>query len=272
VAAQFGAIHVPISRAGAGAARNAALVRATAPYVAFLDDDDVWLPGHIRGHLRMLESDPELGMVLGQIVTTDDARVPTSAPWPDRLPDGKAALLRMMLGGYFPQIGGTVVRASLRHSVGLFDEALLGDQDWDWHLRAARKHGVGFAPSPCVLFQQRPNGTFDALIARRMRFTRRVFFRHLGHVPGGCGTLRVVARLYVSAMRGYYEALVASTIVHAAQGRRVAAARAAALAVTAIPHHALRAAFRPTPFRAALRSLLMGRPAEPPARLHPEAP
>ncbi|MGH1570816.1 glycosyltransferase family 2 protein [Methylobacterium sp. P31] len=90
VAAEFGAIHVPVDRPGAGAARNAGLTRASAPYVAFLDDDDVWQPGHIREHLRQFKADPELGIVLGQIVTTDQDLVPTYGPWPAELPPTRA--------------------------------------------------------------------------------------------------------------------------------------------------------------------------------------
>lgn len=258
VAAEFGAIHVPLDRPGAGAARNAALARASAPYVAFLDDDDVWLADHVRCHLDLLQRDPDLGMVFGQIVTTDCERIPTSTPWPDSIPDNRDALIQMMLGGYFPQIGGTVVRTSLRESVGFFDEALLGDQDWDWHLRAARRHRVRLVQMACVLFQQRPDGTFDALIARRMRFTRRVFLRHVRHLPALRTAPRTVARMYIGAMRGYFEALVASTIRHAASGRRAAAGRAAYLAFNAIPHRAVRDALRPTPFRAALSAALRG--------------
>ncbi len=44
---------------GAGAARNAALDRVDQAYLAFLDDDDEWLPGKMAAQLQWLEAHPE---------------------------------------------------------------------------------------------------------------------------------------------------------------------------------------------------------------------
>src|SRR4051794_27184153 len=43
------------SHRGAGAARNAGLEATTAELVAFLDDDDVWLPGKLARQLSALD-------------------------------------------------------------------------------------------------------------------------------------------------------------------------------------------------------------------------
>jgi glycosyltransferase involved in cell wall biosynthesis len=259
-AAEFGALHVPVDRTGAGAARNAGLLRASAPYVAFLDDDDVWQSGHVREHLRLFEADPELGIVFGQIVTTDHDLTPTYGPWPAELPSAKAALLRRMMSGYFPQIGATLVRRSLVDSIGLFDEALLGDQDWDWQLRAVRRHGVGFVAVPCVQFRQRPAGTFDRLIARRIHFTRLVFRRH---APALEVSPLAALRLYFGTVQGYYDALLDAAEAHAARGDRRAAAGALLSALRLMPHRALKDAARPTHLRAALRAIAAARPPVP---------
>jgi glycosyltransferase involved in cell wall biosynthesis len=257
VAAEFGAIHVPVGRRGAGAARNAGLTRASAPYVAFLDDDDVWQPDHIRAHLSLLEADPALGIVFGQIVTTDQDLVPTYGPWPPSLPSDRGALLRHMMSGYFPQIGATVVRRSVVDAIGLFDEALLGDQDWDWQLRAVQSFGAGFVAVSCVHFRQRPPGTFDRLINHRIHFTRLVFRRHAPVL--GLSRLATL-RLYFGTVQNFYDALLDATEAHVARGDRRAAAGAFLAAVRLMPHRAVRHVFRPTRLRAALLALAAGRP------------
>ncbi len=48
---------------GPGAARNTGLFRANAPFVAFLDSDDEWLPGHLADSLAAFESNPDVGIV-----------------------------------------------------------------------------------------------------------------------------------------------------------------------------------------------------------------
>ena len=135
----FDAIYLHTSKSGAAAARNIAMRAATADYIAFLDDDDVWTSNHIHGHLALLAANPDLDMVLGQITNTDPQRRPTFGPWPDQLPEGRSDLLKFMMSGYFPQIGATVVRARVRETVGFFNEDFIGGQDWDWQLRIARQ-------------------------------------------------------------------------------------------------------------------------------------
>lgn len=51
-------------RSGAGAARNAGVVLARGEFVAFLDSDDVWLPGKLEAELRVFERFPTADAVL----------------------------------------------------------------------------------------------------------------------------------------------------------------------------------------------------------------
>lgn len=50
-------------RSGPGPARNAGAACVTAPWVAFLDADDVWLPGHLETLSRLITDAPDAGLV-----------------------------------------------------------------------------------------------------------------------------------------------------------------------------------------------------------------
>ena len=177
VVAEFGGIYAKTDKNGCAAARNLAMRRATGDFIAFLDDDDVWLKGHIRPHIAFLDANPDYEAAFGQIVCTDAQRQTLGEPWPAKLPpDGD--VFDVMLSGYFPQVGGSVFRGNAIAKYGLMDESLIGDSDWDWQLRVARNGRVGFIDTPCVLFRQRDPGSFDQLQLTRQKYTKRIFRRH----------------------------------------------------------------------------------------------
>jgi glycosyltransferase involved in cell wall biosynthesis len=174
---EFGAIYVPAHGRGASYARNAAMGAASGDFITFLDDDDVWLRGHIEPHLAYLDAHPDHDAVFGQAIYTDFELKPTSAPWPED-PGSDDDLTRSMLSGLFPQIGTVVARRSVIDSIGYFDTKLIGGQDLDWLLRLATKNKLGFVPKPCILFRGRAPETYVALNRMRVRFDRQVFLRH----------------------------------------------------------------------------------------------
>jgi glycosyltransferase involved in cell wall biosynthesis len=265
VAEEFGAIHIPVSRTGAGAARNAGLSAASGDYIAFLDDDDVWLPEHIRPHMALFDEHPELDGVMAQVIAVDDELRHLDEPWPVRAPQDGDALLQSMLSGYYPQIGATIVRATVRESVGLFDESLLGDQDWDWQLRVARLRNLRYTPTPCVLFRQRPPGSYDALRFRRLGFGRRVFFRHAIPELRVWASPRAVTHAYQNVMWQYYEYFVDAATERAAQGRpRGEIWRAIWGAFRTFPLRATYHLIAAKPLRKALTASFAARPVTPP--------
>ncbi len=60
----FGSVDwIPTAHGGQGAALNAALARCRGDWVAFLESDDLWLPGKLTAVLDCLKKDPALSAV-----------------------------------------------------------------------------------------------------------------------------------------------------------------------------------------------------------------
>lgn len=252
VAEAFGAMRIKVAKRGAGAARNAALAAATGDYIAFLDDDDVWMTDAVTSQLALLSVRPDLEGVLGQIVCTDQNLARIMPTWPAESPGEGDELVAAMLSGYYPQLGATLVRAEAARAVGPFDEALLGDQDWDWQLRVARRRKLGFVAAECVLFRQRPPGSFDALRLQRLGFARRVFLRHALPEQRTLKTVGGLARAYREVLWQYYAYFTDAAVERADAGDHEAARRAIWGAFRTFPLRAAYHAIAPRPLRRAL--------------------
>ncbi len=254
VVAEFGGIYDRTDVYGCPAARNLALKRMTGEFVALLDDDDVWLPGHIRPHIAMLDANPAMAAVFGQVVLADDQlrALPEDQQWKAEAPaDGD--VFRMMMSGYFPQVGASVIRGDIARKIGLMDETLIGDSDWDWQLRIARDYPIGFVDARCVLFRGRPPGSADKLTAMRVGYTRKIFMRHMRknmkHWKSPIGMLRS----YFGTVETYYAYFIATAQAEMHAGRSGVARRAFWLAFTTYPSRMIRQTISD---RAARRALL----------------
>jgi glycosyltransferase involved in cell wall biosynthesis len=115
-------------RAGAGAARNAAVESADGQYLAFLDADDRFMPEKLERQLAVLESDPELDMVFGHVREFFSPRLPADARALHRRPGAPSPWLspNLMLirRASFDRVGGFVTHLRVGETVDWYARAL----------------------------------------------------------------------------------------------------------------------------------------------------
>src|SRR2546421_4214877 len=236
---------------GVAGARNVGLLASTGDYVAFLDDDDLRLPGSLTHQLALLEAAPEAGFVAGAIMLADQDCVPT----------GEVAVPRARSGDLFWQVlelnlqllpASVLVRRKCFFEVGLFDQSIAGVDDWDMWTRIAEARPVLFDERPvCVYRRATPeSGQGSSALASHLRAAVRHQPRLLSLPRARAAPSRMRRAVRVSLKRR-----VADTLSwHAAEQLPRGALRfAAANFFAALRMSPLRAA-RPTHLRVLWRS------------------
>jgi glycosyltransferase involved in cell wall biosynthesis len=115
---------------GVSVARNEGIEAASAPWVAFLDDDDVWAPQKLAIQLRDARSANALWSRTG-IIAFDDA-----LPGAYRPPSSdSASLIDLLRTNFIPTPSSVLAATSLVRRVGGFDPDLSVLADWDLWIR-----------------------------------------------------------------------------------------------------------------------------------------
>lgn len=254
VAEEFGAYHEVTDKNGCAAARNLALRQVTGEFVALLDDDDIWLEDHIRPHIAHLDANPDCAAVFGQVVFADHQMRRRPDQW-RAAPPQDGDIFRMMMSGYFPQVGATVIRRSIADRIGLMDETLIGDSDWDWQMRITRDWPTAIIEAECVLFRGKAPGGSDKLLWMRTKYTRKIFFRHLWANRRRWPTTASVIRSYFGSMETYYAYFMESAATKSGKGQQAARLLALWRAFLLYPTRLIRHAASDSE----VRELLLGR-------------
>jgi glycosyltransferase involved in cell wall biosynthesis len=133
---------------GAAAARNRGIEMARGDLVAFQDSDDEWLPGHLAGHVAMLDDHPEAGVVYSYMTRR---RGPTEKLIPDpTTPQREGDLSRALLRRNLVGTPTAVVRRQVLLEAGPMDPRLPQLEDWDLWIRVAQRASFAFRPESTV--------------------------------------------------------------------------------------------------------------------------
>jgi glycosyltransferase involved in cell wall biosynthesis len=208
VASQFPAVKlIRQANQGAAAARNLGVSQAQGSWIAFLDADDVWLPGKLSAQSDRLRADPA-------------ARVAYTAwqVWPGETPSPGVAELATLLAGaddelrwagpsgwIYPDLlldcalwtSTVVAHRTVFDEVGVFDTGLRIGEDYDLWLRVSRITRILRVNRPCALYRAHPASITRGAPLENYRsivVSRAIARWGYGHEPAGTAAKAHVRR------------------------------------------------------------------------------
>ena len=135
---------------GLANARNAGIAESSCEFIAFLDDDDLRLPGSLDKQLQLIEADDRIAFCYGQALIGDAHRqLPTGEIYPLRCPQGD--IFWDLLENNFVPMPAVLARKSSLISAGKFDPNLKLIEDWDMWLRLSERFLVAALEEPVAI-------------------------------------------------------------------------------------------------------------------------
>ena len=150
LAEKFGSQVIVIRQKNAGpaAARNRGIAASRGEFIAFLDADDVWLPGKALMQVRFLQNHREVGVVYGNFKRWTPQRdgkfsipplsIAEKSPFAV-FPEHSGWIYKALLFDNVVHIITAMLRRSVIEAVGGLDETLPTGEDYDFWLRISRQ-------------------------------------------------------------------------------------------------------------------------------------
>ena len=138
---------------GLANARNAGIAESASEFIAFLDDDDLRLPGSLDKQLQVLTSNARIALCYGQALIGDARRqLPTGEIYPLNCPQGD--IFWDLLEDNFIPVPSVLARKSSLLEQGCFDTTLHLVEDWDMWLRLSESSLIAAVAEPVAIHRK----------------------------------------------------------------------------------------------------------------------
>jgi len=140
---------------GTYASLNEGIAHTSAPCIAILNSDDLWLPEKLEKQVAVMESDARIGLVHTAFRPIDAEGNPIDGnPLGVRFhPNPQGDLLAELLTRNLFITSSVLFRRECLERCGWFEERLFGMGDWDMWLRIAEYYRIGYVPEVLTLYR-----------------------------------------------------------------------------------------------------------------------
>jgi len=165
IASAFGALVVNENQRGPSRARNAGIKRATQPWVALLDADDLWDPEKNEKQWAAIQACPAAGIVAcyfrviqDDSVILEDSDVEAKQRWAGyrgrMIVNDNCSYFPKIEQDFFPRFlpscSDALLRRDVFSAVGMFDEEILYNEDFEFFVRVLARYPLAIVEKTLI--------------------------------------------------------------------------------------------------------------------------
>jgi glycosyltransferase involved in cell wall biosynthesis len=192
-----------------GINRNFGIEKSGGEYIAFLDDDDLWLPEKLEKQVELLDSNKALGLVYSDSYMMDiNGNLAENTYFHDRRPVRGDAFVELLQYDPVPMLTA-LIRKEVLDRVGLFNPRYRIALDYDLWLRIAEHYPIDFIEQPLAKYRVHAESGYQKNTALAYREELQILDYWLNRENSGKRKLagrirRKKASLYQMLMAYYY--------------------------------------------------------------------
>lgn len=148
-------LQTPRPHSGPCAARNVGIEATTAPWIAFVDDDDLWAPDKLISQLQAVRQMPSAGWVTtGSVAINATLDLGAWSPPPPPGPQPRQVAVNLIPGGG----SATMVSRQLIEHVGQFDVSMRHHGDYEMWVRVSTASPLATVARPLTGYTVHDSG------------------------------------------------------------------------------------------------------------------
>jgi glycosyltransferase involved in cell wall biosynthesis len=134
-------------------AKNTGIKAAQGRYIAFLDDDDEWLPEKLEKQLKLFNETKNLGVVGCNCWNVYENKNNKKREYRiKKNANQKSVFSKNLERCFIHSSSSVIIPRRVFDAVGLYDESLNINDDWDLYIRILKNHVFDFAGEPLFCY------------------------------------------------------------------------------------------------------------------------
>lgn len=215
------------ANAGPSVARNRGVSEANGELIAFLDDDDTWLPEKLDRQVKLFESLPDREKV--GLIYTGQYLFGENVEFGSKVDEANGMIYPYLLfGNFIGTCSSVMIPKHVFDKVGLYDTRLICSQDFELYLRISRNFEIHSISEPLIRYRTRPdqiskdptlNNADDLLILNGQKdFVEPEFYKKVEQFHREVASLRYKETAYDALFRAKdrraYRKWIIKSIIH----------------------------------------------------------